>query len=372
MMRIPGGHPDGGNVPSARVGPPTLFVAAACVSLAAWAAAERLAPTESVPWTPAMRTAAAHMGNALAAVRDHREAAGIPPDAATDPNRTGLVGPAYDELFTTLGDLEAKRTTTNPDAAALLAHLLERAGAGAGDTVAIGASGSFPGLLVAALTATEALGAHPVAVLSLGASSFGATDPDLDLLRIHQILTERGLVPTPPAAVSLGGTRDVGEEWEPEVRERLLARLGASGVPLILEPDLSASVARRMEVFGRPAAFVNVGGADANVGTSPTLLGLQPGLLAPGDVPLSPAAQRGVLQEMAAAGVPVIHLLNLKGLARRYGLPWDPVPLPAPGTTRLLRGDAAPAPLLPLIAGTWLAAMVILAAAGAFLRSRRA
>ena len=34
---------------------------------------------------------------------------------------------------------------------------------------------------------------------------------------------------------------------------------------------------------------------------------------------------------MAAAGVPVIHLLNVKGLCERYGLPWDPRPLPASG-----------------------------------------
>ncbi|MBS1226472.1 MAG: hypothetical protein H6R32_406, partial [Candidatus Aminicenantes bacterium] len=44
-----------------------------------------------------------------------------------------------------------------------------------------------------------------------------------------------------------------------------------------------------------------------------------------------PPSERGVLQAMAAAGVPVIHLLNVKGLCERYGLPWDPRPLPAPG-----------------------------------------
>jgi hypothetical protein len=34
---------------------------------------------------------------------------------------------------------------------------------------------------------------------------------------------------------------------------------------------------------------------------------------------------------MAAERIPVIHLLNVKGLCERYGLPWDPRPLPAPG-----------------------------------------
>lgn len=328
-----------------------------------------------------MRAAAERMGEAEAAVRDRRQDLGMPPDPATDPNRTGLIGPAYDELFTTLGDLEAKRTATNPDAAALLVHLLGLAGVQPGDTVAIAASGSFPGLLVAALTATEALGAEPITVLSLGASSHGLTDPDFHLLDLHRLLVAERVVRSPPAAVSLGGTRDRGEEWEPRTRERVLERLRSSGVPLILEPELPASVARRMEVYGmgaggtggsRPpvAAFVNAGGADANVGISPTLLSLRPGLLAPADVPLPPAAQQGVLHAMAAAGVPVIHLLDMRGLAGRHGLPWDPVPLPTRGTTRLLRGDPAPATPLPLIAGTWLAAMMILAAVGVMISRR--
>lgn len=363
-----------------------LFVVAALVSVAAWAAAERFAPSPVVPWTPQMRSAAERMAAAEAAVRSYRESHGLPLDAASDPNGTGLIGPEYGELFTTLGDLEAKRTATNPDAAALVGHLLERAGVGSGDTVAIAASGSFPALVVAALAATEALGASPVTVLSVGASSYGATDPRLDLLAIHQLLLERGLVRTPPAAVALGGTRDAGEEWEPEVRERALARLAASGLPVIREADLASSVARRMEVYGcggagasaggpggascTPAAFVNVGGADANIGTSPTLLSIRPGLHDPGDIPLPPAAQRGVLQEMAAAGVPVIHLLDLKGLAGRYGLPWDPMPLPAPGTTRLVRDEGGRPAVLAAIAGGWLAAMVILAVAGVRLRRR--
>ncbi|MDP2956102.1 MAG: poly-gamma-glutamate system protein [Longimicrobiales bacterium] len=363
----------------------TLFLAAAFVSLAAWAVAERLAPPEAVPWTPQMRAAAERMGEALTASRQFRENSGLPLDAALDPNRTGLIGPEYEELFTTLGNLEAKRTTTNPDVAALLVHLLERAGVGDGDTVAVGASGSFPALLVATLTATEALGAHPVAILSLGASSYGATDPDFDLLHIHELLVERGVIRTLPAAVSLGGSGDAGKDFEPDTRERLIARVRGSGVPFVSEADRRRSVLRRMEDYGMEAgarreadragrppvsAFINVGGADANIGTSPTVLSLRPGLLDAVDVPLPAEAQRGVLHEMAASGVPVIHLLDVRTLARRHGLPWDPLPLPTAGTTRLIRGDEGRQPVLLAIAGTWLAAMVVLAAAGVMIPKR--
>jgi poly-gamma-glutamate system protein len=354
-----------------------LFLAAACASLLAWGAAERWAPRETVEWTPEMRAAAERMAAALEVVGAHRKggsAAGAP-DPRADPNRTGLIGPEYAELFTTLGHLEAKRTTTNPDVAGLMAHLLAEAGVGAGDRVAVGASGSFPALLVATLTATEALGAEPVAVLSLGASSHGLTDPAFDLLHLHQLLLDEGVVRSPPAAASLGGARDAGEDFEPEVRGRLLERVRESGVPLILETDPARAVARRMEIWGGPtvggatgqvpvAAFVNIGGADANVGTSPTILSLGPGLHAPEGIPLPPAAQRGALHATAEAGVPVIHLLDVGSLATRHGLPWDPVPLPAPASARLTRGGDGASPTLLVIAGLWLAAMAALAVAG--------
>jgi hypothetical protein len=41
--------------------------------------------------------------------------------------------------------------------------------------------------------------------------------------------------------------------------------------------------------------------------------------------------ERGMLFEMAAHKIPVIHLLFVKGLVEQAGLPWDPIPLPEPG-----------------------------------------
>ena len=78
-------------------------------------------------------------------VEAHRSRTGPPIDTEADPNRTGLVGPEVGGWTTSLGSLEAKRTAASPEMAALIAHLLRRAGVGPGDVVAIGASGSFPG-----------------------------------------------------------------------------------------------------------------------------------------------------------------------------------------------------------------------------------
>jgi hypothetical protein len=47
----------------------------------------------------------------------------------------------------------------------------------------------------------------------------------------------------------------------------------------------------------------------------------------------------GLISQMAEAGVPVIHLLNIRKIARDYGLPVDPVPLPAvPGGRVMAQG----------------------------------
>src|SRR3989304_688678 len=85
-------------------------------------------------------------------------------------------------------------------------------------------------------------------------------------------------------------------------------------------------------------AFVNIGGSWANIGTNAEGLQLRPGLAS--GVLAPPPAERGVLQAMAARHVPVIHLLNVKGLCERYGLPWDPRPLPRPGAGELFREAA--------------------------------
>jgi poly-gamma-glutamate system protein len=320
------------------------IVAAGAVSLLAWLLLQIVSPRLPIPWTSEMREAAERMQRAVTTVARFHARSGMAIDASLDPNRTGLIGPEYTALFTSLGQLEAKRTTTNPDVAGLLVHLLHRAGVSAGDTIAVGSSGSFPALMIATLTATEAMGAYPLTILSLGASSYGATKTEFNLLDIHELLTREGVLSAPPAAVSLGGEGDVGADLDPAFREDLLLQIRTTGIPLVEDPDLRRNVARRMALYvgapvsttaarGRTAAFVNIGGSDANLGTSPLVLRTEPGLNAELAVP--PAHQRGVLSEMAARNIPVIHLLNIRGLALRHGLPWDPVPLPAPGSTRL-------------------------------------
>ncbi len=312
-----------------------IVTAAGLVSLAVYIVVQVFCPQRPLPYSDKMFEAARIMAKAVALTGSHCDRAGIAIDETLDPNHTGLVGPARSELATTLGHLEAKRTTTNPNMAGLVVHLLHQAGVAAGDTVAVGCSASFPGLMVAVLAAARVMEVRPVVILSLGASSFGGTRMDFNLLDIYELLLREGICGVAPAAVSLGGEGDIAAELEADVRERLVRRIRESRIELIDERDLRQNVSRRMRIYRRSSgvarisAFINIGGSHANLGTSELALALEPGLNTRMKIPAKP--ERGALFEMAAEHVPCIHLLFIKGLATRYGLPWDPVPLPAPG-----------------------------------------
>jgi poly-gamma-glutamate system protein len=298
---------------------------------------------------PAARTemieASSLMARAAAALREGRAARGIPIDPVADPNGTGLIGVERSILTTSLGSLEAKRTTTNPAFAALVVSLLHEAGARRGDVVAVGASSSFPALIVATLAAAKVTGVEPLIISSLGASEWGANIPGFGWLEMEECLRREGLLVIEPIARTVGGEGDVGEDMDPAGRALIASRIRAGATPSLGCPSLERNVAARMEAYRRAAgarpikAFVNIGGSWANMGTDPEVLKLGPGLARSALVP--PPDRRGVIQAMAAAGVPIVHLLNIKGLCERYGLPWDPRPLPAPGEGRLFRLAAA-------------------------------
>ena len=113
-----------------------------------------------------------------------------PPDL--DPNRTGMIGPDWSETTTTIGEVQAKRTTTNPDLAAAIARVLIGLQPKPGAAVAIVASSSFPGANIAAIAAVETLGLKPVIISSLGSSMFGANDPEFGWLDMEAVIARSG------------------------------------------------------------------------------------------------------------------------------------------------------------------------------------
>jgi poly-gamma-glutamate system protein len=312
---------------------PLLILAAAALLTLGLLEATRSLPAD--PLYPTKLAAAQRMELATRALRAERLARGIPIEPEIDPNATGLIGPEYTAITTTLGYLPAKRTSTNPNMAGVLVAMLDRAGAKPGDCAAVGFSGSFPALNIAVLCALQAMELKPVIVSSVGASSYGANDPRFTWLDMEQLLNERGLFPWRSDAVSPGGVTSIPAFFGNEGLHEVQAAIARSGRPALDEQgegSLQPDVARRMALYetgcgGRPAVFVNVGGSLPALGTCRPARALPTGLLPPGIRSVGPDC--GVIFRMAASGVPVIHLLDIRKIAREYGLPVDPAPLPA-------------------------------------------
>ena len=321
--------------------------------------------------------AAEIMHNCALAIAEERTARGIRIDPELDPNGTGLIGAEFTAITTTLGVLEAKRTTTNPAFAALMVRYFREARLQPGDVVAVGASGSFPALILATLAACKALDLQPAVIYSVGASMYGANIPHFTFADMLALLDRRGLLPYELAAVSLGGEGDAGAGGilgqGMECFEQAAFR---SGAPVLKADTMADSIRRRMEVFadtaerlGRPVAcFVNIGGATANYGNTAASLDFPNGLVLQPTV-MSAHPERGLIFEYAAMGVPVINLLDARGLAIRNGLPVDPIPLPRPGEggVYFTQAHSRPAAAAALLAS----ASAVLTAAGALRRGRR-
>ncbi|MCX6549622.1 MAG: poly-gamma-glutamate system protein [Acidobacteria bacterium] len=280
-------------------------------------------------WNRSQIAASRLMARSLDSVRRLRLAKGLPIDRTLDPNQTGIIGEEFTPLTTSLGEAEAKRTSANPAFAAVVARYFQDAGLSRGDVVAIGASGSFPALLLATLCAARALDLHPIVIYSIGASMYGANLPGFTFVQMLAQLRADGLLPYELAAVSPGGDQDGGTGvLFDEEGTTLVAEARRSGLPMVEGATLAERIRRRLRIYERAAGtrpvrcFVNVGGASANFGETPASLELRNGLLLKMvDVPASPT--RGLVFEFGARGIPVVHLLHVRGLARDNGLPYD-------------------------------------------------
>lgn len=256
-------------------------------------------------------------------------------DRENDPEASGLIGQEHSLTTTDRGVLEAKLTSVNPNFAAVFVDYFRTLGLKPGEAVAISLTGSFPALNVCMLAAADELGLKPVVITSVGASMWGANDPEFSWLDMESFLRSRSLITARSAGASLGGSNDRGRGLSPKGRALLRAAVERNSVLLIDEPTLERAVQRRLEIYDREAspgkvrAFVNVGGGSASVGNQMGADLVKPGVNR--TLPLYNWTQRGVLQFFARRGVPIIHVLNVESIAREYGLPLAPDRIPPVG-----------------------------------------
>ena len=117
-----------------------------------------LSTTEELsPVYDTMVEAAEIADDAMEAIKEEKISRGIP-ISADDILQTGMIGESYTTITTTMGVLEAKRTSTDPNWAAVVVGMFRRANLQPGDQVAMVFSGSFPALNICVMAAAQAYG----------------------------------------------------------------------------------------------------------------------------------------------------------------------------------------------------------------------
>ena len=312
-----------------------MYLLASLIALGVLGASESFKETIVQPHYEEKIEAARLMQRAMETIQNERVRHVGPIDLEADPTNSGMLGLSSSVTTTNTGSLEAKRTTLNPNWAAVVVELLAEAGVQRRGTIAVGVSGSFPALNLAVFSAAQVLELDAISIASVGASSWGANVPTLTWLDMETVLGDAGILSTHSIAASLGGTRDRAIGMPKLGRKSLREAIQRANVPYLeTETDLD-SIERRMALYREQAgdryiqAYVNVGGSLASIGPKSVKRLYQPGL----NLRLDPHAVHvdSVMKRFLRDGVPVVNLSKIVPLAELYGLPLEPIALPQPG-----------------------------------------
>ena len=279
--------------------------------------------------------AAMKMQESMKMLKNIRMEKGVFIDIENDPNETGLVGSQFSLITTDEGDLDAKLTTLDPNFAAAMVELLTRANLTNGDTIALMLTGSMPGANMAMLIACKAMDIYPFIISSIGASQWGANDPEMTWLDMERILFEQGYISSRSIAASIGGRNDRGRLLSPKGRELIRYNIENNKLPLISGTGLEDNVNKRMEYFGAHnyKAVVNIGGGVASLGTSFNLRLIKPGIVYRKDIEKISRGDgiEGAVVKFSKQNIPLIHILNIQKLTDELGMKYAPIPIPEIG-----------------------------------------
>lgn len=316
------------------------LVVASVLSITAWWAVQAQNGNFTHDAYPDMMRAAQTMQAATQVARVQRTKLGLLQGKELDPNKTGLIGSEYTDTTTSLGDLPAKRTATNPDLAAAITRRILELDLPEGAPAMVVLSGSFIGANIATIIAVEAAGLRPIIVSSLGSSMYGATDAELTWLDIEGELHAKGIIASRSIASLIGGGSATGSNMSDEGLFSLREAAKRNGVELLEGDNLTElldEVDRRVQekAGGKLAFFINSGGSVLALGTC--LDGDRLPLVVTQALPCSDGIP-GMVVRRSRENIPSLHLLSLRGIAADWGLPFDPIPIPLTGNNKQVYG----------------------------------
>ncbi len=314
----------------------TIFIA-----LYAWSENSRV--QRRMPYYEEKLAAARLMERALNVFQESRGVNPIDSTLYQDPRLSAIIGQQFTSVTTDFGVFESKLLGANPNFAAAAIELLIEAGVQKGDLVAVGLTGSHPGVNTAVLCACDVLGAKPVTIASVGASWWGANDPDFTWVDMEHLLNEKGIIHSRQIGASFGGPDDNAVGLSGAGQMALKDAIERNGIPLIQERSVVGSVERRWQLFQQAAAgaryrvYVNIGGGVASLGHPENSLLVPNGYSR--KLPVKNYPSFGAMHKFSSAGVGVLNLHDIEKLSRTYGLGPARIPLSEVGMGEVFESE---------------------------------
>jgi poly-gamma-glutamate system protein len=315
--------------------PRIILIVISLLAIVSILSIEFLKVQQKQPYYDEKIQAARTMKKGLEEIKAHRLKIVGPIDKDVDPANSGIIGLPASIITSNAGYLPAKQTTINPNWAAVMVDMLKEARVKEGGIVAMGLSGSFPAMNLAAYAAADALKLKVIAISTASASTWGANVPEFTWLDMERILHKAGIISCQSAAASLGGEKDTAMGTTKKSRNALLAAIKRNKLPYLKVDGVEQSIEERMNLFQelaqgkRIAAYINVGGGMASVGPRIGKYRYKPGVNR--KPPQNATKIDSVTTRFALARVPIIHIYRIDQLADEYGLPKSPTAIPSVG-----------------------------------------
>lgn len=296
----------------------------AILAIVSFASVELFTIQKKRPYYSKKFQASLAMKQGMETIKNYRIKKIGPLNEEYDPAGSGMIGLPESPISSKAGQLTAKQNSINPNWAAVMVEMYKEAGLKTGDTVAMGFSGSFPALNLAAILAAEVLNLNIIPITSVAASTWGANIPDLTWLDMERILYREGIIKQKSVAASLGGLEDIALSKSKKKRALLRDAIERNGLHPLEFESTKEHIDERMALYwnfageNRIAAYVNVGGSLGSLGKNTTKKLFNPGL----NKNPSQEALRvdGVITRFAREGTPVIHMIYVEKLLNEYGL----------------------------------------------------
>lgn len=247
-------------------------------------------------------------------------ARGIHTDALSNIRFKELLGNDFTPITTTLGSLEAKEISTDPGFAAIIFNYLSLANVDSTSTVGFIISGSFPALAISTLAALQTIGANIIIFSSLGASSYGANQPEATWIDYENWLIEKGGLKYKTSLLTYGAENDNGEGITEEGIEILKQAAIRNKRNLFMPQNLLESVHKKTDILisSKIDLLINIGGNQASMGSCVHSLSFPTGLNK--RVIICNDVNRGIISRISELKIPFVHLLNINNLALENGL----------------------------------------------------